>query len=409
MSFIIENLNNGIRLAYKKALNTRISHIGVTFNTGSRDEKSNQTGLAHILEHMLFKGTKKHNWKYILNSIEMAGGEMNAFTTKEKTCIYASLISDETPLAIELLADISLNSVFPEAELEKEKKVIIDEIDMYADNPEEMIIDEFYENIFKNHPLGTNILGEKNNISKYSKEDVLNFAEKLHNYNQMVISYCGPLELSEVIKYCKKSFNNPVFEKNELNRKKPAEHKKFNILKKTTNHQCHIVLGKTTFDMFDKKRTALMLLANMLGGPALNSILNISLREKYGITYGVESAYNYFSDTGLFYIQWTSDNKNLEKSIKIVKAELLKIISKPLPEKQIELYKTQFKGQLIMAEESNQGLMIMMGRSLLDFNEIETLEKVLAEIDEVNSKALQDIATDVLNPDQLSMIIYKPE
>ncbi|NUM32537.1 MAG: insulinase family protein [Bacteroidetes bacterium] len=409
MSFIIENFNNGIRLAYKKALNTRISHIGITFNTGSRDENKNQIGLAHILEHMLFKGTKKHNWNYILNSIEMVGGEMNAFTTKEKTCIYASLICDKTQLAIELLADISLNSVFPEIELEKEKKVIVDEIDMYADNPEEMIVDEFYENIFNNHSLGTNILGNKSNIVKYTRNDVVNFATKLFNYGQMVISYCGPIEIEEIKKLCKKYFENHKFEKNVLQRTKPNEIKTFNILKKTQNHQCHIIIGKKAYDMFDKKRTALMFLANILGGPALNSILNITLREKYGITYGVEAAYNYFSDTGLFYIQWTSDIVNLEKSIKIVKSELLKIISKPITEKQFEQYKTQFKGQLIMAEESNQGLMIMMGRSLLDFNDIETLDKVLSEIDEINTQTLQNIAIEILNPDNMSMLVYKPE
>lgn len=409
MSFLIEDLKNGIRLAYKKALNTRISHIGVTFNTGSRDENPSQIGLAHILEHMLFKGTAKRNWKQILNSIEMAGGEMNAFTTKEKTCIYASLISDKTRMAIELLADISLNSVFPEAELEKEKKVIIDEIDMYADNPEEMIVDEFFENMFKNHPLGTNILGEKSKILQYKRKELLQFASKLLSNNNMVVSYCGPCEFDFIKKICTEQFACTNFRNDKQNRIIPLLSQNFNILKKTKNHQCHIVLGCKAYHMFHKNRTSLMLLANMLGGPALNSILNLLLREKHGITYGVEASYNYFSDSGLFYVQWTSDTPNLDKSIKIVKKELDKLREKNISEKKLEQYKKQFKGQMIMAEESNQGLMIMMGRSLLDYNEIETLEKVLNEIDEINSQTIKDISCDMLDLSTMSMIVYKPE
>ncbi|MCC6720812.1 MAG: insulinase family protein [Bacteroidia bacterium] len=409
MSFQIEEFSNGIRLAYKKAANTQISHIGVTFNIGSRDENNQQIGLAHILEHMLFKGTKKHNWQYIINSIEMAGGEMNAFTTKEKTCVYASLISNKTSMAIELLADISLNSVFPLSELEKEKKVIIDEIDMYADNPEEMIVDDFYENIFINHPLGTNILGERKKILNYSRNDILQFAAKLNKFGQIVISYCGPLEFEKVRSLCIRYFNIQVFEKETLIRNTPIAVNPFKITKKTTNHQCHIVIGNTAYHMFHKNRTALMLLANMLGGPALNSILNISLREKYGITYGVEAAYNYFSDIGLFYIQWTSDKQNLEKSIKIVKTELEKFTLKLISENKLQQYKTQFKGQLIMAEESNQGLMIMMGRSLLDYNDIETIERILNEIDEITPQTIKEIAVEIFQESKLSTIIYESE
>jgi predicted Zn-dependent peptidase len=407
MSFITEDLNNGIKLIYKQVLSTRLSHIGVTFNTGSRDEADDEVGLAHLLEHMLFKGTEKRNWRQILNSIEMVGGEMNAYTTKEKTCLYASLISDHTRLAIDLLADISLHSVFPEAELEKEKKVISDEIDMYADSPEEMIVDEFYERVFSNHALGANILGPKEKVLSYTRNDVLRFVAKLHNQGHMVVSYSGPVNLYKIKNWCVNAFSNGTLNQTEVVRKAPNSYKPFTIEKATQHHQCHVVYGNIAANMYHKQRMTGLLLANILGGPALNSILNISLREKNGLTYGVDASYNYYSDAGLFYIQWTADAENLKKSLKIVKQEVLKFASKPFSAKQLELYKTQFKGQLIMSEESNQGLMLMMGRSYLDFGEIEPLEKVLAEIDAIDAEQIQTLARKIFNPETMSLLTYK--
>ncbi len=409
MSFIIKDLNNGIKLIYKQVLSTRLSHFGVTFNTGSRDENEGEVGLAHLLEHMLFKGTEKRNWRQILNSIEMVGGEMNAYTTKEKTCLYASLISDHTRLAIDLLADISLHSIFPEAELEKEKKVIADEIDMYADSPEEMIVDEFYELVFKNHALGTNILGHKSTILNYSRADVVRFVKKLQNKGHMVISYTGPLNLYKIQNWCINAFNTNTLNQIDLSRVAPTSYIPFRIEKTTQHHQCHVIYGNKTVHMYDKERKTGLLLANILGGPALNSILNISLREKNGLTYGVDASYNYYSDAGVFYIQWTADIQNLKKSLTLVKRELLKFASKPFLEKQLKLYKTQFKGQLIMSEEGNQGLMLMMGRSYLDFGEIEPLEKVLAEIDEINASQIHELAAKIFDPESMSLLIYKPE
>lgn len=408
MSFITQSLTNGIRLAYKQVTSTRLSHIGVTFNVGSRDESIEETGLAHLLEHMLFKGTEKRNWRQILNSIEMAGGEMNAYTTKEKTCLYATVISDKTRMAIELLADLSLHSVFPEAELEKEKKVIVDEIDMYADSPEEMIVDEFYERVFFDHPLGTNILGQKERILNYSRNDLLSFVKKLLSSERMVVSYSGPMPLAKILSWCNTSFDQTL-KTQKLQGSKPLRNGIFNVRKSTAHHQCHVVYGGLACSMFDEDKTAAMLLANMLGGPALNSLLNISLREKKGITYGVDAAFNYFSDTGLFYIQWTADAENLNKSIKIVKHELQKFAARPFSTKQLELYKTQLKGQMIISEESNQGLMLMMGRSLLDFDEIEPLEKVLEEIKLITPNTLHALAQTIFDPGNLSLLVYQGE
>jgi len=409
VGFIVEEIAEGIKLVYKQVVSTRLSHIGVTFNTGSRDEDEEEIGLAHLLEHMLFKGTVKRNWRQVLNSIEMAGGEMNAYTTKEKTCLYASLIADKTRMAIDLLADISLFSQFPESELEKEKKVIADEIDMYADSPEEMIVDEFYERAFPGHSMGTNILGQKDRILRYSRTDLLRFVNKLHNQGHMVVSYSGPIDLNRVKKWSSESFGKQTLNKQEVVRIKPLFYNPFTLVKTTTHHQCHLVYGNIAINMFHKQRTTAMLLANMLGGPALNSILNISLREKKGLTYGVDASYNYYSDTGLFYIQWTADTENVSRSLKIVKHELLKFASQPYSARQLHLYKTQFKGQMIISEESNQGLMLMMGRSMLDFGEIEPLEKVLDEIEAITPNDLHRLAQEIFEPENMSLLVYRSE
>lgn len=409
MSFIIKEITPGIQLVYKQVLSTRLSHIGVTFNTGSRDEAPEETGLAHLMEHMLFKGTTTRNWRQIINSIELAGGEMNAFTTKEKTSLYASLISDQTHKAIRLLADISLHSVFPEPELEKEKKVISDEIDMYADSPEEMILDEFYEQLFEGHPLGTNILGQKNHILHYSRKALLGFVKKLHLPNHMAVSYAGPVPVEKILKWCASAFGTAGFENSFKTRIPPPPQLPFNIEKTTKHQQCHVVYGNRAFSMHDSRRTLCMFLANILGGPALNSMLNMTLREKNGLTYGVDAAYNYYIDTGVFYIQWTADRENLNQTLKMVKRELRKLMQNPLSEKKLKGYKTQFKGQLIISEESNQGLMLMMGRSYLDYGEVEPLERILAEIDAIDSHQLQTLACELFDPEKMSLLVYKSE
>ena len=394
---------------YKQALSTRISHFGITFDLGSRDEKKDETGLTHLLEHMFFKGTTRRSWRQILNSIEMAGGELNAFTSKEKTCVYASLMSPQTKMAIDLMADITLNSVFPEVELEKEKKVIMDEMDIYADSPEEKILDEFYERMFPGHNLGANILGDRTRLKSFKPQNLRDILSRFLSPGKMVLSYCGPLELNKIKAWCEQAFHLPETRQSIPQRVFPQSSLPFKNIQKVSNQQCHVVLGNIACSMHDERKTASMLLANMLGGPALNSLLNLSLREKNGLTYGVEAAYNYFSDTGLFYIQWTVDRVNLSKSLKMVRRALKRIMEKPFSESLLKKYKTQFIGQMIISEESNQGLMLMMGRTYLDFGEVEPLEKILAEIEAITSEQLQNLAKELFLPDKMSLLVYKPD
>jgi predicted Zn-dependent peptidase len=400
---------NGLRLIYKQNLGTRIAHCGFTVDAGSRDEREDELGLAHLIEHMLFKGTPKKRSTQILNRLEVFGGELNAFTSKDKTCIYALIVDEHFGRAVELLTDITFNSTFPEKELAKEKKVIADEIDMYLDTPEERIFDEFQELFYRNHPLGTNILGTKESLAEFKSDNLTDFRDKNYTTNNTVFSFVGRLPFEKVVKICAKYLDKIEANKTNHARLPFSAFEKFKLTKKMPFVQAHVLVGCKAYEFTHPNRPAMMLLTNMLGGPGLNSIFNLSLREKYGFTYGVETTYQSFADTGMFNIYWSTDIQNLKKSIKVVLSDLIKIREKTLSVAQLNRYKTQFKGQLIMAEESKSGMMLMIARSILDLGKVDSLEEVLATIEAITPQDIQQIAKALFEPDNLSWLIYEPK
>lgn len=405
----LHTLSNGLRIAYKQFEATRIAHCGITIQAGSRDELESEFGMAHLLEHMLFKGTTKRKSYQILNRLEVVGGELNAFTSKDKTCIYAMITDDFVQRAIELLSDITFNSTFPEKELIKEKKVIFDEMDMYLDSPEERILDEFQELFYPNHPLGTNILGSKESLKSFHSNDLKRFRDRHYQPEQMVFSFVGRMPFEKVIKLCERYLNVSVEKVQQPVRKPFIKSEYFQVRKKLPFVQAHVLLGSEALPLSHPDRPALMLLTNILAGPGLNSLLNVSLREKYGYTYGVESSYQTFNDTGLMHIYWSTDARNLNHSLKIVNKSLQALREKPMSARQLSTFKTQFSGQLIMAEENRSGMMTMMGRSLLDLGKVDTLDEVLQSIESVKVEDIQRLAGTVLSPDRISMLIYEPE
>ncbi len=406
--FIIHTFPNGLRMAYKQVASTRIAHCGFTVDAGSRDEAENELGLAHLIEHMLFKGTRKRGGNQVINRLEVVGGDLNAFTSKDKTCVYASIVDVHVDRAIELITDITFHSVFPEKELEKEKKVIADEIDMYLDTPEERIFDEFQEFFYGKDPLGTNILGTKESLSAFRSNDLIRFRNHHYTARNTVFSFVGRMALPKLIRICEKYFGSIPIGIDLVPRKTFAGYNTFHKTQKMPFLQAHVLTGGTAYKLTDPLRPGLMLLSNIIGGPGLNSLLNLSLREKHGFTYGVESSYQSFADTGLFNIYWSTDAKNLNKSISIVNKELQYLMRKPMSEYKLNKYKTQFKGQLIMAEEGKTGLMLMMGRSLIDLGKIDGLEEVLKTIEGIGPEMLREIANEVLTMLSRSWLIYEP-
>jgi predicted Zn-dependent peptidase len=406
MDLLFDTLDNGIRLVHCK-LPGIVAHCGVVINTGSRDELVPEHGITHFIEHMLFKGTRKRKAYYILSRLEDVGGELNAYTTKEETTVYASFIKEDYERAIEIINDITFNSVLPEKEIEKEKDVVIEEINSYLDNPAELIFDDFEEQIFADQPIGHNILGTISTVKSFTQKKLSEFISRNYNTDQMVFCSVGNIPDDMVLRLFRKYFG--AVPKNSRTKKEntPYQYKPSSVEKKMNTFQNHCIIGNIAYDLKDEKRLGMFLLNNILGGQGLNSRLNMSLREKNGLAYNVESAYNPYFDTGVFSIYFGTDNQNLERSIRITLAELTRLRTNKLGTIQLSKAKNQIKGYLARGYENYENLMLSLGKSLLVFERIENLEETCIKIDKITSSELLAAANEIFDPGKLSVLIYK--
>ncbi len=401
----IHRFGNGIRLVHRQ-INGPVAHFGVIVNAGSRDETPDEQGLAHFIEHMIFKGTLKRNSFQVINSLENVGADMNAFTTKEETCVYASFLSQHTSRTVEVLSDILFNSTFPDEEMKKERSVIIDEINSYKDNPSEWIHDEFDEILFPGHPLGMNILGTPAKLKKYTRTDLVSFIGRTYATDRMVLSFVGNVPFSKILKLTEKYFGSMAERSCSSIRQSPGPYHRSHTTRKFGRHQAHLILGNRAYDYLDPHRIHLALLNNMLGGPSMNSILNLALREKHGIAYNLESNYQPLSDTGLFSIYLGTDEKMIEKAIELVEKELKLLRTKQLGTNRMKIAREQLKGQLAISMESMQNEMITAGKSLLVYNKIDTLEEIIRKLDAVQPVQLMEVANKVFDPDSMSLLVF---
>jgi predicted Zn-dependent peptidase len=399
-------LENGIRIIHKEVKN-QVAHCGVIINTGSRDELEQEQGIAHFIEHTIFKGTKKRKAYHILSRLENVGGELNAYTTKEETCIYASFLHPYYERSIELFADISQNSVFPQAEIEKEKEVIIDEINSYRDNPAEEIFDEIEDMVFAGHPLGRNILGTKELVRSFTRKNIFRFMKRTFNTEEIVICSVGNIEFSKLVRLAEKYFGhikpNPrTFQRHKFDQYQP----KTQSFDKGM-YQAHCIIANQAYSRTDKKRTALVLLNNILGGPGLNTRLNMGIREKYGFCYNIESNYTMYSDTGILSIYLGTDFNYLEKTIKLVLRELKKLREQKLGSLQLHRAKQQLIGQIAISQESNVNELLSIGKSVLAYDKVDSIESIIEEINAIEAVELLEIANEIFDPKQLSTLIYR--
>ncbi len=409
MDYRLYTLNNGIRIVHKDNPHSNIVHSCVVINCGSRDERKGKEGLAHFLEHMLFKGTPTKSLLNILNRMEVVGGDLNAYTTKEHTCIHASFLSEHTDRAIELFSDLLFNSTFPEKEILKEKEVIIDEIDSYLDTPEEAIQDEFENIIFKNHSLGENILGSKKSVRNINRKDLISFTKKNYSAEEMVIGVYGKLNTEDLIDIVENHFGHIKKIKAKEKREKPSKYiAETREIKKSIN-QSHAVIGNRTISIHHKQKNAMSLLSNYLGGPGMSSRLNLELREKKGICYSIDANYIGMSDTGLFTIYMGTDIGKMEKCISLVEKELKILREKKLSTLNLNLAKRKFIGQISLAEENHLSVIIALSRSVLDYGKADSLTQIYKKIESVKAEDLQELANDVFNENQISKLIYLPE
>lgn len=405
----LHTLPNGIRVAHQQITHTKVVHCGFILDIGSRDERPKQHGLAHFWEHMAFKGTKKRRSYHILNRLEAVGGELNAYTTKEKICFYASLLDRHFETALELLTDITFDSIFPEKQIERERNVILEEMAMYYDSPEDAIQDDFDQVIFGEHPLGKNILGSRDSIRTFHRADFQQFLVEHMNTEKLVFCCAGNLPMKQVVKLAEKYLSNvPSLHGpgHRLPFKSYVPQQK-TVQRPLTQAQCAI--GRTAFPVQDERSLPFFMLTNLLGGPGMNSRLNLALREKHGLVYSADAEYQSYTDTGFFAIYFGTEPAQLARARGYVMKELKTLREKPLGRLQLHRLKEQLMGQLAMSSENNQSLMLAIGRSLLEERELESLDTIYAKINAVEASDLQEIAQEMFREEELSTLVYVPE
>jgi len=404
--FLTYTLGNGIRLIHQQT-NSPVAHLGVLINTGSRDEAEDEHGLAHFIEHSVFKGTRKRRAFHVLSRIEDVGGELNAYTTKEETTLHSTFLRQDYERAAELLADILFNSVYPQKEINREKEVIAEEINSYKDSPSDLIFDEFEELVFDGHPIARNILGTSENISKFNRDSILNFIEENYHTDQMVISSVGKLNFEKLIKYAEKHFGNAPSKLRTDNRKPFDNYISGNRVEDKDTFQSHCMIGNIAYDVQHPKRVVMVLLNNILGGPAMNSRLNLSLRERRGMAYNIESNYTAYTDTGLFNVYFGTDRENFEKALYLVKKEFKLLRDTKLGGLQLSKAKKQMIGQIAVSTESHDDLMLAIGKSYLLYNRVVPLSEVFKKIEAITDVELLEVANEILDENRLSTLVYK--
>lgn len=398
-------LPNGIRVIHLPVQGA-ISHCGVFINAGTRDESEAEQGIAHFIEHVIFKGTEKRTLYQVLNRLENVGADLNAFTTKEETCIYASFLNEYYDRTLELFSDILFHSTFPEKELKKEKLVVIDEIKSYQDNPSDQIFDDFEDMVFAGHPLGKNILGTPKTVKSFTSDAIRSFMQKNYTADEVVICSVGNISVKRFQYLSGKYFGATALAQRVGQRILFSGYRPTQIVKKRKIFQSHCILGAPGYSYKDERRYALAFLNNILGGPMMNSRLSIALRERNGLTYNIESHYTTYSDTGLFTIYFGTDKKLLEKAFRILDGELKKLREKKLGKVQLHTAKKQLMGQLAIGQESKGSQMLSMGKSFLVQNHYISIEDILRKVEELTAEQLLEAANEVFDPKQMSQLLF---
>ncbi|WP_333865120.1 M16 family metallopeptidase [Sphingobacterium sp.] len=408
MEYEIIRLLNGIRVVFQYQ-NLPVTHVCMVINAGSRDESAGKYGVAHFIEHLLFKRTERRSTQQIINHLESVGGDLNAYTTKEYTCVHASILRPYLDRALDLFEDIFFHSTFPEIEMDKEKSVIVDEMASYLDSPEESIVDDFEDLIFQGSGLGHNILGLEDQLLALQKNDITDFMRANYDTNEMVIGITGNYTLKEVERLLHKVFGTVPSNTIERLRNDVSPIVEQHIAIAKPINQVHYMLGSLAYGYRDERKTGLLLLNNMLGGMGMGSILNLSIREKYGIAYTIESNYTIFSDTGLFSIYLGTDEEKVEKAKKLVFKELARMCEQPLSEPKIKKAKQKFIGQIALTEENRMSMIISAAKNVMDYDRVILLDEVVEKIQVLTGTALLEIAQEVFDPKKMLSLSFVPE
>ncbi len=409
MQYNTTTLPNGLRIIHLPSTSP-VVYCGYQIAAGTRHELAGEEGLAHFCEHVTFKGTERRNALQIINALEKLGGELNAFTNKEDTTFYAAIHRDHFSKAVNLLTDIVFHSQYPQTEIDREVDVICDEIESYNDSPAELIYDEFENILFEGHPLGHNILGQAEQLRTYTTEDALRFTRRHYRPDNAIFFVYGDVDFRRVVRLVEGMMGaigpmSPMRPIGPISPMRPIGCQ--TITRQKGTHQAHVIMGCRAYDINHPRRIALYLMNNLLGGPGMNSLLNLSLRERNGLVYTVESSMVSYSDTGLWTVYFGCDPHDVNRCCRLVRHQLDRLIEKPLSRSQLATAKQQIKGQIAIACDNRENFALDFGRSFLHNGKEKDLDRLFQQIDAVTAEEIQQVANELFDPEKMTTLIYR--
>jgi len=401
-------LDSGLNVVSEKIESVKSVSVGIWVKTGSRNETEKQAGITHFLEHMLFKGTKKRTAFDIAQSMESVGGYLNAFTSTEYTCYYARCLDSQVDNAVDVLSDMIKNSQFPEEELEKEKKVVLEEMKMYKDSPDDVVFEEFSSQVFKDHPIGRPIIGYEETVKSFSRQDLFDYVKERYQPDNLLVAVAGHADHDEILDRVQKLLN---FKQNGNTTHTDQPLNPYNVTSQTVTkpiEQTHMIMGRRALN-FEHPDKYLLLLANTVLGGGMSSRLHQNVREKYGYCYSISPFNQSYIDTGLFGIYTGTDIGYVDHVRELINVELLRMKNEKVGDKELSEAKAQLKGKLLLSQENTSNRMTRLAKSELYFNRFVTLDELVENIDAVTSEDLLRFSDEFFDPTQFSETLLIPE
>lgn len=410
MNYNTHTLANGLRIIHLPSAQP-VVYCGYAVGAGTRDEElGREEGMAHFCEHITFKGTERRSSMKILGHLESVGGDLNAFTNKEETVYHAAVLKDNIGRAVDLLTDIVFHSTYPQAEIDKEVEVIVDEIESYNDSPAELVYDLFENAVFSGHPLGHNILGTAEKLRRYTTADALRFTRRYYRPENSVFFAYGDVDFARLVRLLERA-NTVAADEAYCDCKQSAAtlppYVAQHIEHHMDTHLAHVMVGTRAYDVHDERRIALYLLNNILGGPGMTARLNVSLRERNALVYTVESMAQSYSDTGLWAVYFGCDPKNVNRCLRLIRRELDKVMQRPLSDAQLRAAKRQIRGQIGIACDSRESFALDFAKSYLHYGWKKDVTALCERIDALTAADLQCVAQDLFAEERLTSLVVK--
>lgn len=430
MNYNTHTLANGLRIIHLPSAQP-VVYCGYAVGAGTRDEElGREEGMAHFCEHITFKGTERRSSMQILGHLESVGGDLNAFTNKEETVYHAAVLKENIDRAVDLLTDIVFHSTYPQAEIDKEVEVIVDEIESYNDSPAELVYDLFENAVFGGHPLGHNILGTAEKLRRYTTADALRFTRRYYRPENSVFFAYGDVDFHKLVRLLERANAADAAAESVAAVSLPPQQSAISdnsccgggndtaaallppyvaqhIEHHMDTHLAHVMLGTRAYDVHDERRIALYLLNNILGGPGMTARLNVSLRERNALVYTVESMAQSYSDTGLWAVYFGCDPKNVKRCLRLIRRELDKVMQRPLSDAQLRAAKRQIRGQIGIACDSRESFALDFAKSYLHYGWRKDVTALCERIDALTAADLQRVAQDLFAEERLTMLVIK--